>query len=172
MRGCVLRMLRVHVSSLFIMVCAFAWPPQAPFQRVLTADVVARSIDVQSRKSREPFSGSDGFSTEVQIRVLAVEAQFDKKLTMRRLVQLFAVLERVVIAVAAGEGALWKYGVPSLTDGGMYTRGARNGSTYAFLGRVVSDELRTIPKSWWCPQETGVLILRPMCAQIVPMRSS
>ena len=147
-------------------------PPQAPFQRVLSANVDARSIEVQLRKSQKPFGGFGGFSTEVQLRVLVLETEFDKILTLRRLARLFAVLERVVIAVITGEGATWKNGVPSVKDAETVQRGARDSSSYSFLGRVVSDELATIPRAWWCSQATGVRLLRSSCTQIVPMRSS
>lgn len=120
-----------------------------------------------------PADGSPSY-TQLQVEACEPWGKFTAMDTVSSLTRLFAVLERVIGAVAAGENAQWKNGsvwVPGASKEQQTV--ASDNLPYAFVGRVLSThklpDAKVISESWMHPQRTGVRLLRPASVQIEPV---
>lgn len=128
---------------------------QAPFQREF-------EIDVRGRTVQTPVV--DGSDVQLVVEAGEIKSNSDGEKAVHQLAKLFAVLERVVIAAAAGESALWKDGI---TVSGTGEVQGSNGVTYVFVGRVISDAPVAMQEAWSLPESAGVRFLQPTCMRFV-----
>ena len=171
-RMCATRYRVVHVTpthawlSLYLMPRALSTAPQSPFKRAFTAHVHTRVAEM-------PGDGSAGSFKQLQVEARELRSGVTTMDTVFSHAKLFAVLERVIVAVTAGENALWKNGsvfVPGASQEQQII--ARDRVPYAFVGRMLPahrlPDAKVVSESWLLPQRSGVRLVRPESVRFEP----
>lgn len=108
----------------------------------------------------------DGTVVQLSVEVGEIKSNNDGKKAVQQLSKLFAVLERVICAVSAGDGATWKDGVTAppaswSPEPGITAAADAYGVAHAFLGRVITSAPLELKEDWLLTSSTGVRFLRP-----------
>jgi hypothetical protein len=130
----------------------------------------------------------DGSVVELAVEAGEIKSNNDAQKAVRQLAKLFAVLERVIVAISAGKAASWSCGevvIPPATGvptgqrsvssrppprTGAAASGSANagGVKYVFIGRIITTVPVSLQDKWTQPAWTGVRLLRPDCVRFVP----